>query len=317
VVVHDLEITGQRHNGLNADDGGDYADEAASGWLVFRRLSIHNVGGTGNQDCLKLSGVRSFVVDQSSFSSCGGGHSGSGIDMVGCHHGLITRSTFRDHHGNAIQTKGGTSDIEVRWNRMTDAGDRAVNMGGSTGFDYFRPPLTRDGPNAEARDVRVVANVMVGGITPLAFVGCVDCMAANNTLIDPERWLLRILQETTSRDGYAFLPVSRGMLVNNLFWFSRDELATHVNIGPDTAPDTFSFLSNLWYAHDDPARSRPNLPTTEMAGVAGLDPLLGPDFRIGRESPAAGAGRPVPGVTGDISGRCYRDPPSIGAYEVP
>ncbi len=315
LVVHDLEVRRTTANGINADDGGDYANAEAAHHVVFRDLAIRDVGGTGNQDCLKLSGLREFHVLDSAFRACGGGGSGSGIDIVGGHHGLIASNELADMAANAVQAKGGSTDIEVRANHMVNAGGRAVNMGGSTGFEYFRPPLSAAAPNAEARDIRVVANVIEGGDAPVAFVGCVDCLVANNTLVNPNVWVLRILQETTSRDGYDFEPARDGRFVNNLVYFARAGLRTFVNVGANTAPETFIFAHDLWYAHDDPGRSQPELPVPEIGGLVGLDPLFAAGYVPAPESPAVGAGVSVAGVRADAAGRCYADPPSIGAYE--
>jgi hypothetical protein len=261
--------------------------------------------------------VYDFAVADSRFASCGGGASGSGIDHVGCHRGLIARNRFEDLSGNAVQTKGGSADIEIRWNRIRAGGHRALNLGGSTGFQYFRPPLSTAAPNAEARRIRAFANVIEGSPAPVAYVGCVGCEVVNNTIVDPERWLLRILQETTSSGGYEFEPVRDGSFVNNLVYFQRGRIAADVNIGPGTAPDTFMFSHNLWFAHDDPARSQPRLPVPEEDTIVGLDPRFGAEYAIGPDSPAAGAGATHGGTRGDITGACFRDPPSIGAYEVP
>jgi hypothetical protein len=289
--------------------------------VLFRNLSIHDIGGSGNQDCLKLSGVNDFWVLDSSFARCGGGSSGSGIDHVGCHRGLIARNTFRNMSGNAVQCKGGSTDLEVRWNRMLEPGERGVNMGGSTGFSYFRPPLSGSSPNAEARRIRVLANVIRGGTAALAFVGCVDCLAANNTVVDPNKWPLRILQETTSRQGYTFEPASRGRVINNIFYFSRGQISTFVNIGPNTQASSFSFSHDLWYAHDDPSRSRPSLPVSETAAVVGQDPGFSnpaaDNYAISGASPAAGKGKALSEVRGDLTGACYKNPPAIGAHEAP
>jgi hypothetical protein len=194
-------------------------------------------------------------------------------------------------------------------------------MGGSTGFTFFRPPLSTTQPNVEARDIRVFANVMEGSIAPIAFVGCVDCIAANNTIIDPDNWILRILQETTSTAEYEFLPASNCTFANNLVYFNRSGLSTYVNIGPDTAADTFTFSNNLWYAHDNPGQSQPtNLPVAETDPVVGQNPgfqnAAGHNYNIDSNSPAAGQGIPLVEVNGDMDGECYADPPSIGAYEV-
>lgn len=322
LVVHDLEVRGTTQNGINIDDGGETANGDATRFVLFRSLNVHDVGGSGNQDCLKMSGVNDFWVIDSQFARCGGGMSGSGIDHVGCHRGVIARNAFDQMSGNAVQSKGGSEDIEIRWNLMTNAGERAVNMGGSTGFQFFRPPLSSSAPNFEARNIRVIANVIVGSTAPIAFVGCVDCLAANNTLVNPTNWILRILQETTTGGGYTFLPAQNGRFVNNLVYFDRSDLSTWVNVGADTDAGSFHFDNNLWYAHDDPGQSAPgNLPAPETGAVAGQDPQLqspgGGDFHIPATSPATGAGTAVSGVVGDRDGVCYAAPPSIGAHEVP
>ncbi len=321
LVVHDLEVRQTDHNGINCDDGGDYANPDATRHVIFRDLYIHHVGGSGNQDCLKLSGVDDYYVLDSEFTQCGGGTSGSGVDHVGCHGGLIAGNDFHDLSANAVQCKGGSQDIEIRANRMVNAGVRALNMGGSTGFTYFRPPLSTTAPNYEARDIRAVANVIQGSPAALAFVGCVECVAANNTIVDPTHWLIRILQETTTSGDYEFLPCSDNTVVNNLFYFDRSDLSSYrdINIGPDTAPETFVFSHNLWYAHDDPAQSEADLPVTETNGLVGQNPLLadpaGGDYHLQDDSPAIGSGTPVVGVAVDYDGNGYNTPPSIGAFE--
>jgi hypothetical protein len=321
LVVHDLEATIGYANGINCDDGGDFANEDATRWVVFRGLFIHDIGSGGNQDCLKLSGVNDYFVFDSEIARCGTG--GSAIDQVGCHRGLIARSSLHEVGDDAVQAKGGSADVEIRWNRIVNGGNRAVNLGGSTDLGLFRPPLSTTAPNAEARNLRVVANLFVGAYATIAYVGCVDCLVANNTIVNPSHWIIRILQETTTGGGYEFLPASNGVFADNLVVFTRSMLATYVNIGPGTAPETFTFSHDLWYAQDDPAQSSPaaDLPVTEDSPIVGrapelVDPANG-DYAISGASPAAGAGVAIPGVTGDLAGACYRDPPSIGAWEAP
>jgi hypothetical protein len=319
VILHDLEFQNAANNGINCDDGGEYANPLATHHLLFRNLYIHDIGGTGNQDGLKLSGVNDYVVLDCEIAHCGGNSSGSGIDHVGCHHGLIARCYFHELSANAVQCKSGSEDIEIRWCRMVEAGERAVNIGGSTGFQFFRPPLSTTEPNFEARDIRVVSNLIQGATASIAYVGCVDCVVSNNTMVDPHNWILRILQETVSGGGYTFLPCGNNTFRNNLVYFDRSDLSTYVNIGPNTAPSTFTFAHNLWYAHDNPSLSAPNLPVAETGGIIGQNPLLadpqGGDFAIGPGSPAAAAGQSPAGAAADILAQCYRAPPSIGAYQ--
>lgn len=322
VVVHDLEVRNSTFNGINTDDGGDVADNDATRYVVFRGLFIHDVGGSGNQDCLKLSGVNDYFVLDSEFAFCGGGASGSAIDHVGCHGGLIAGNDFHDllASGNAVQAKGGSADIEIRANRMVDAGQRTINIGGSTGYAFFRPPLSTTAPNVEARNIRVIANVIEGSVTPLAFVGAVDSLAAHHTIVAPTNWLMRILQETVSDATYTFEPCGDNTVAGNIFYFDRSDLSTYVNIGPNTAPATFTFSRNLWYAYDNPAQSQPtNLPVAETGGIAGQDPLFqdaaGGDYRLTTGSPAAFSGLTMAGVVTDFRGARYAPAPSRGAFE--
>jgi uncharacterized repeat protein (TIGR01451 family) len=109
--------------------------------------------------------------------------------------------------------------------------------------------------------------------------------------------------------------------VNNLFYFDRSDLSSYqdINVGANTAPETFVFANNLWYAHDNPAQSEADLPVTEIDGIVGQDPLLvdpsGDDYHLQSGSPAVGGGTPVAGVTVDYDGNGYNTPPSIGAFE--
>lgn len=319
LILHHLEVRQTSQNGINTDDGGDYADAQATRYVLFRNLFIHNIGGSGNEDCLKLSGVNHYYVLNSEFSACGGGGSGSGIDHVGCHDGWILGNYFHDMSANAVQCKGGSARIEIRGNHMYNCGERSVNIGGSTGFTYFRPPLSTTQPNYEASEIKVIANKIEGSVAPLAFVGARDSLAANNTMIRPTNWLLRILQETVTGSGYTFLPSGNNRVINNLYYFDRSDLSTYVNIGPNTQAETFQFSNNLWYAYNNPSLSKPNLPVAETSGITGQNPLLGDvaakDYRLQSGSPAIAKGIRFAEIGTDYLGSSYSTPPSIGAFE--
>jgi len=311
VVLQDLVVEGPTGNGINVDDGGDYATPAHH--VIFRRLVIRDVGTGGNQDCLKLSGLDDFLVEDADIQRCGAG--GSGIDMVGCHRGLIAASTFRQAGSNAIQGKGGTSEILIHGNLMVDCGARAMNLGGSTGLQFFRPL----GATYEARDLHAIANVVVGADTPVAYVGCDACLVANNTFWLPQRWFARILQETVDP---SFVPCRDGRFINNIVVFDRARVsAENVNVGPNTSAGTFVFANNLWFARDDPSFPGANLPAPETGGIVGVDPMIvdvtGEDFHLAPRSPARDAGICVPELVRDRDGACFRDPPTLGAHVAP
>ncbi|HNU51187.1 MAG TPA: right-handed parallel beta-helix repeat-containing protein [Verrucomicrobiota bacterium] len=317
VVIEHLEIAGASQNGINCDDGGDYGNADAARYLLFRDVHFRDVGSGGNQDGLKLSGVNDYVVHDCEFVRISAG--GSGIDHVGCHRGRIVGCRFTDLGGNAIQCKGGSEDIDIARCQFHNAGARAITLGGSTGFTYFRPPLSPTQPNAESRNIRVMANLFRGSDAPVAFVGTVGSCVANNTILEPRRWVMRILQETVSAAPYAFLPCASNRFVNNLVFFERGRISTFVNIGPNTDPGTFGFANNLWYAFDAPGQSRPSLPAPESNAVVGRDPLLiqsnTEDASLAPESPAVGAGLAPAPARADLLEQCYADPPTIGAWE--
>jgi hypothetical protein len=275
VELHDLVFEKLSDNGLNIDDGSvTTGGEAGAHHVVLRGLRVRDVGTTGNQDGIKLSGVWDFRVEDCTVERWGTG-GGSAIDMVGCHRGVIAGSTFRHLDpapGNCtgVQAKGGSSEIAIVRNRFEHAGGRAVNLGGSTGRPFFRPALAGAGPHAEARALRVEGNTFLGGATPVGFVGVDGATVRFNTIELPGRWALRILQENRAAD---FVPSRGGVFTDNVIVFQSTAWAEGgVNLGAGTAPETFTFARNWWFCRDQPDRSTPKLPVKETDGVYGRDP---------------------------------------------
>jgi hypothetical protein len=272
--LHHLAFTRLSGNGINVDDGGLGRGDAGAHHIVLRGLRVSDVGDKGNQDCIKLSGLWDFRVVDCTIERWGTG-GGSGIDLVGCHRGVIEGNTIR-HTSPAppnctgVQCKGGSSDIAIRGNRFEEAGGRAVNIGGSTGLQFFRPALSPEGEYAEARDIRVEGNTFVGGIAPVAFAGADGGVVRFNTIENPGRWAVRIVQENRAP---GFVASRNGEFTDNVIVFTSSRWASGgVNIGGGTAPETFVFARNWWYCADQPARSEPTLPTKEKDGVYGRDP---------------------------------------------
>jgi hypothetical protein len=271
VVLENLVLTQLKQNGLNIDDGGATSKPESAHHVTLRGLTISDIGGDGNNDGIKLSGIWDITVENCVIERWGT-KGGSAIDMVGCHRGTIERNVFRHNNpepGNCtgVQGKGGTSEIAIRRNRFEHAGGRGVNIGGSTGLQFFRPALVPGREQAEARDIRVEGNTFVGAMAAVGFVGVDGAVVRFNTIERPARWALRILQENKT---VGFVACRNGQFTDNVILFESTRWSEGgVNIGGGTAPETFTFARNWWYCVDQPERSRPKLPTTEVEGVYG------------------------------------------------
>ena len=161
------------------------------------------------------------------------------------------------------------------------AGQRAINVGGSTGLDYFRP---RDAA-FEARAITVEGCRFRGSDAPIAFVGVDGAVVRRNTFVRPKRWLFRILQESAQE---RFVRCRGGVFEENVVVFRRGEVRALVNVGPDTAPETFRVAKNAWFAEDAPERSRPDLPApipAEVEGVHDTDPQVRDDLTLAEGNP--------------------------------
>jgi hypothetical protein len=138
----------------------------------------------------------------------------------------------------------------------------------------------------------------------------------NNTIWHPTKWAIRILQETV---GPPFLACSLNAFINNIVVVTNAAANPTINVGPNTAPETFDFSNNLWFNDQSGTWSGPNLPVQETGGMLNRDPRLADpangDFTIPLNSPAVGVGRSAPEAPYDFFGRRFVIPPSIGAVE--
>jgi len=251
----------QTGNGLNFDDGTTYA--TPSHHIMLQHCIFRDMAANGNNDLLKLSGVDDLIVQECTFLN--GAAGGSGIDMVGCHKSIIRQCYFENMGANAVQMKGGSSDILVEACRFKNAGSRAINLGGSTGAAFFRPMDA----NYEATDLKVYSCVFAGSEVPMAFAGCTRSSVVNNIIYKPTRWVIRILQE--NKDTMRFVKCSDNIFRNNIIYVD-EQMRVACSIGPGTAPESFIFSNNLWFHSGDPLW-RPQLPVAEQNGIRGKDPI--------------------------------------------
>ena len=263
LTLRNLKFSGQSNNGLNLDDGGRF-DQPVTG-IKLVGLEISDIGPRGNFDGIKCSGLDEMEIRDCTITGWGG----QAIDMVGCHRSLITDCRFIGKPGftasAAVQTKGGSSEVRIEKCHFINAGQRPLNIGGSTGLTLFRP----SGAKYEAKAIIARDNVIEGSMCAAAFVGVDGAEFSGNTILFPQKWVFRILQETTAP---SFVPTRNVRVENNRIVFRRSDVAIEINIGAGTQPETFHFQGNRWFATDRPQASEPNLPVTEIGGSYGIDP---------------------------------------------
>lgn len=309
VIIENITVEQQTGNGINIDDGADYSTPTHH--IIIRNCLFQDMAANGNNDLLKLSGLDDFIIEGCSFLN--GASGGSGLDMVGCHLGLIRYCVFDNAGVSGIQAKGGTDRIKIFANTFMNISQRGINIGGSTGLQFFRPPLPDPIVDAyESSLISVCSNVFYRNWASVAFVGTVNSEVVNNTIIQPLNWVFRILQETTVE---GFLTCANNRFINNIVYMEVD--LTEVNIGPNTDAESFILAHNLWYnASSD--NWTPNLPVEDVNQIIANPLLLNPDdadYLLSEDSPAIGSGVSLDGVFLDIESKLFLDPPSIGAYE--
>jgi hypothetical protein len=270
VTISDLEFRNQTANGLNIDDGGSF--DTPSTDITLRNITVRDIVNPGNRDGIKLSGVTGFLIENVRVLNWG--TSGSAVDMVGCHHGLVQNSLFAHTNtaaaGTTLQPKGGSKDITFRANRieLPRGSGRAIQAGGSTGAEFFR--FIDGDSNYEANQITAEGNVIVGGMSAFTWVNIDGGVFHHNFVHRPGNWIARILNEN---QGNAIVDTQNGRFHDNRVVYNdvANEFSTAVNVGPETVPTSYQFARNRWLnlANASAAGSTPTLPTAEAGGTYG------------------------------------------------
>ena len=277
VTLSDLVFQGQADNGINIDDAGSYETPARDIRLI--RITVKDMVNSGNHDAIKMAGVEDFLIDGARFEIWGDG--GCAIDFVGCHNGLVQNSllihTALEVGGSGIRPKGGSKDIVIRANRieLPVATGRAIQAGGSTDAEFFR--FAEGDKDYEADGITIEGNVVVGGGAAFSWVNIDGGLVHHNLVQGPAPWVMRILNENP---GTPIVVTRNGEFHDNEIAFETGgKFNTAVNIGDDTAPETFKFARNHWrnLADPTPDGSRPELPAEESDGVYGEELGNAPD----------------------------------------
>jgi len=277
VTLADLVFQGQAENGINIDDADSYETPARDISLI--NITVKDIVNSGNHDAIKMAGVENFIIDGARIENWG--DDGSAIDFVGCRNGLVQNSllihTALKVGGSGIRPKGGSKDIVIRANRieLPVATGRAIQAGGSTDAEFFR---FADGDNDyEAAGITIEGNVVIGGGAAFSWVNIDGGVVHHNLAQGQAPWVMRILNENP---GTAIVVTKNGQFRDNEIAFATGgEFNSAVNVGDDTAPETFQFAGNRWVNLADPTPdgSRPKLPAEESDGVYGETLTNAPD----------------------------------------
>jgi len=135
----------------------------------------------------------------------------------------------------------------------------------------------------------------------------------NNTIFQPDNWVVRILQENTDP---RFIQCSNNFFRNNIIYYG--DISTETNIGPNTLPSTFHYGNNLWYRYTNPSAT-PNIPVIDSTMITGQDPMfldtLNQNFGLASGSPAIGYILTNEDPQRDYYNLLFNNPRSIGAIE--
>lgn len=285
VILRDLRILGADKAGLIIEDGRtDQEDNAdAEPWLAdvrIERVYVGHTGPVGDFDGIRITGVRNVIVRNCIVEGWGG----SAIDIVGSHQVDINNCAFRGlsdySQESGVQVRGGSSFVRITQCRFIDSGKRAVNAGGWTDPQSFRPAIPNDAQPAtqfEATHVRIERCLFVGGDTAVAFVGSSRCAVYESTIVHPGRWVFRILQE---QDDARFAPTSRGVIGRNLIVYDPKKVRMLADVGPNVDAESFRFEQNLWWAEGAESADLTHLPGGDsFPAVTNVDPKLDTAFR--------------------------------------
>jgi hypothetical protein len=278
VVVQDLIITGATLHGIEASgvrgEEGAPARQALS--LTIRHVTVTHVGPIGRRNGVLLRDLDRVVIEQCTFEGWGG----SAIELVACNDVTIEKCTFtglEDYSQmNAVQARAGSERVNIENCVMIDAGVTAVAMGGQSAREEFRGPVAAN-PRPEASRVRMTRNLIRGGHSAVAFINCDHCIARNNTIVRPQRWVYLILDH----DFPHVSPSRRCTFASNLINWHPGDLQRFSHLRDGAAASGLTLDQNLWWSADlEKARSR----LGELAGssqfpqVMDLNPLLDDRF---------------------------------------
>lgn len=104
-------------------------------------------------------------------------------------------------------------NIAVYGNYFKNAGtdDAVLKIGESGGKEFYCP----DAKDWHAKDIKIYANIIVGGRTPFSIGLAINTVITNNTIVSPVNFVVRLLADETEYEN------KNNKLINNLFYLDK------------------------------------------------------------------------------------------------
>ena len=308
IILHDMVLTG-REQPVNLDDGGKRSNPQAAYNYVLRSIYAYN----NDSVTFKFAGVNYVWIIDCEIGQIPGKGNVAAIDFVGCDNAVVAYNYIHSiDSGYAIQLKGSSYHGDIHNNFFVNAGKRGVQMGGSTGADYYRPPLTDS--TYEARYIRTYSNIFINGEMPFLFSSSRDCFFVNNTVVNAGGNLFRTVKENNS--------VANGgnphynTVANNIFFNSGNGWVSG-KVG-DANGATNTLERNLFFPKGTPGSDSKLTFRNSILSDPLFRNLSGNNFALLPKSPAIGAGTTLVDVSfasRDYYGNPFKNKRSIGAIE--
>lgn len=175
-----------------------------------------------------------------------------------------------------------------------------------------------------AREIKIYANIIIGGRASWSIAQASDCEFTNNTCINPTNFVTRVLADDPS------VPCTTNVIKNNIFYLTQTRYFNGSAGGSSSNIDysTHTYQNNLFYYTADgswtPNPTAGVYDTEEIAGTVFINNLSGnPLFanisadnyqlQSGSAAISNGASAVKPNV--DYYGMLYKNPRSVGASE--
>lgn len=299
---------------MNLDNNGDCALQSAH--IVIDGCTFRDVS---NSNSLKFGGVDDAEVVNCTFEN--NTSTGAGLALNVCHNIHVHDNHFEDINGKAVQTKLGTRYVLLERNFIRNCGsdDAALKIGEGGTLSFHCP-----GDNWLARDIKVHANIIIGGRASFSIGQAQDCEFVNNTCVNPVQFVTRVLADDPS------FPCSGIVVRNNIFHLTQSIYFNGTQAaGSNIQYDTHLYADNLFYRSTNPLWQGPDplsgvYDAEEILGTvfqnnSAADPqfvdLAGDDLHLLATSPAIATGAAVAEPALDIYGMPYGTPRSKGAVE--